>query len=423
MSSAHDPLRRFVLFSCLAVAALRVGLPVLGQVLRGPARDFASYYYAGRVVREGGNPYRGSELNERSREETGRAVNPYIYPPPFLLVCTGLAGLSIDTARRVWFVLELAGLAACLYVLGRMLKRLEMDGVLLLGVVAVTFPPLYENLVMGQVNALVLLLILLGLERLGEGSERAAGALLGAAAIIKMSPALLVVWLLVRRRFSAVVGALASAVGLMLLALPVVGPASFRHFFGQLLPGFSSGFPGVALRVDWVGNHSLPSLVQLFAPGERPRQLSDSARMLSIGIEAVLLLMVLAWCLRRPWSARGSLGEASAILVLMVSFPVYVYDHHLVYLLLPIGLVAAAISRRELSGRWPALVAGAYALLAVPPSGFGVLAQWQRGLGGAGASVLALAAQAKVLAMGVLLAAVLAVPPDRTPGRSQGETR
>ena len=52
-------------------------------------RDFASYYYAVKVASEGGDPYDKALLRQAARADgTRKAVHPYLYAPPFLLIMT-----------------------------------------------------------------------------------------------------------------------------------------------------------------------------------------------------------------------------------------------------------------------------------------------------------------------------------------------
>ena len=46
-------------------------------------RDFASYYYAAKVMQDGGNPYSRCLAQSAKQDRARSAVHPYLYPPPF----------------------------------------------------------------------------------------------------------------------------------------------------------------------------------------------------------------------------------------------------------------------------------------------------------------------------------------------------
>lgn len=408
-------LRRVLLASCAAAIALHLGHAAL-QVAkaRGPG-DFASYYYGARVALEGGDPYDLPALNDLSRLEAGTDVNPYLYPPPLLVPCAPLALLPQRTARLVWLSLEIAAMAGALALLKRLLAPAAgalADWLpLLLLLLAASFAPLYDNFLMGQVNFMVLVLLLLGLERLARSRDIAAGALLGAAAMIKMSPALLCGWLALKGRYRAVASAIVAFVLFSVASLPLAGPSSQLHFYRDVLPRFSHGFPDVRLRIDWFGNHSLPSAIQALWPGPYPMRLSGPARAISFGVEAVLLVLAAWTCRRRSSDPPTLLLEASIVIVLMVAFPVFTFDHHLAYLLLPMALMAVIAAQGALGKAWIPWLGLAYALLAMPLS---FLATLDRLEGSAAFQTLvSVLRKEKLIGIGILLAALIVIRKNR----------
>jgi hypothetical protein len=71
------------------------------------------------------------------------------------------------------------------------------------------------------------------------------------------------------------------------------------------------------------------------------------------------------WWLRRPAKDAVSLAcSAGALVVLMLLVPPYTYEHHMVYLLLPLAALVAALQARRLHWRWGIGLAPAYAFLA-----------------------------------------------------------
>lgn len=200
--------------------------------------DFAAYWGAARHLAEGRSPYLESA---------------YLYPPATAVLCVPLAQLSYAGARRVWFALSLLAVAAAVVLLAHTVRGLERPGLTVVAVVAVV-GTLSENLVLGQLQPLLLLLLVGAHWAARRRLQLLEGALLGLAAGLKLWPALLALVPLVARRWRAfgVTAAVAGSlvVGGWALAAALPGPA--RPGGGDFLFGtpsvFSAGAVGVAMR-------------------------------------------------------------------------------------------------------------------------------------------------------------------------------
>jgi len=319
-------------------------------------RDYATYHYAVQEALDGGDPYETPALVGRARlEGTRRGLNPFFYPPPFLLGMVWAAPLSLEQGYRAWFWMNQGALLAVALVMWRWFRVSPLA----LAFIAATFTPIPDNAKMGQANLMVLLLAMLGL-------WRTRGSLLGAAAMAKMSPAAYLGWWVVRRSWRPVLLAVATAVGLSLLSLLIVPLSAQVRFYTEILPGFASGdYHGLRVPIDLPANHSIPDLFNQLWPGPDRHTLSAAAQRASSLVSLALLAGVCALGLRR----RDPLGEAliaGAFTVVLLITPVYAYEHHLVFLLLPLGAVAAAVQRGRLSRWWWPPLALAYAGVAWP---------------------------------------------------------
>lgn len=295
-------------------------------------RDFASYYYAVQVAADGGDPYATGRLDAAARaDRTRKSVNPYFYPPPFLLGVTWALPLDLATAYRAMFVLNELLLLGCLWVLRRSFG-VSLGAIVLL---LATFTPIPDNLKMGQANLMALFPALLGLA-LVERRPALAGLLVGTAAMLKMSPALFLLPWALQRRWTAVGAAVAAAVGWTVVSLPLVGLDAQLRFYTEVLPGFGRGdYHGLAVPISLPANHSIPDLFDRAWPGPTPTSLSDAAQR---GSRLVTLGLLALWAWR---FGRGRPGEPAALglgalTVLMVIAPAYTYEHHLVFLLMPV---------------------------------------------------------------------------------------
>lgn len=318
--------------------------------------DFASYYYALQVAWDGGDPYDKASLSASARDdETRKGVHPFFYPPPYLLGMVWARGMELNTAYRLWFWLDVAMAGACALVLwwtwsgvGRAAAPVLLGSVALLTAIP-------NNHIMGQANFPVLLLVLLALAFEARGRDGVAGALMGAACMAKMSPALFVAWWLLRGRYRPAFVACGAAVVYTLLSLPLVGAAVQWRFYTEVLPSFGSGsYNGLGVGIDLFGNHSLPNLYDDWFPAGGPGHLvlSGTARTLSTitlfgGVAAT------GWAFRAaPVDAAARHAQIAAIAALMLLVPVITYEHHLIWLA-PAAMVAVtAVDEGRLSKAW-----------------------------------------------------------------------
>lgn len=317
-----------------AIVALGVGghlvfqvRPQVDKVRAQPgARDYSSYHYAVQAAAAGEDPYTPSALSHRSQAEgTRRMVQPYYYPPPFLLTVVWAIPLRLDVGYVVMAVLNELVLAATMVILYLRFDVAAWAIALLLA----TFSPVADNLWMGQANLLTMLPALVGI-------AWGRGAGIGTAAMFKMSPALLLLGYVRQRAWRSIGIACVTAVVLSILTLPLVGFAAQARFYTEVLPGFLRGeYHGLKIAISLPGNHSLADWFNRAWPGDAPTRLSTTAQ-LATRLGSAALLAAWGWLFRRDDRLAWS-----TLVVLMVMLPVYTFEHHLAMLLLPIGVLAS----------------------------------------------------------------------------------
>ncbi len=300
--------------------------------------DFSTYYAAAAALRNNlhANIYDPTTLKQAgARSHT--LVNPplpYAYPPLFALLLSPFTILSFRVLSRLWLLANATLWIALTfffagelrYLLGDTLRRQPqaaiapnvsgatatmqttpsaqsngLAGLLddptplvslaLAALVCLGFTPAYQALLTGQVNFLVLAL-LAPIPLLGRrGHERWVGALIALAALIKFTPAILIVYLALRRRWEAVAAALITLAAVSLLCIVIVGPGVFFAAIPQ------------ALQVG-TGDQSLNHNEALLAPIKVALGLSGSSIAFTLGQYAILGLLglgvgILIW--RAPW--------------------------------------------------------------------------------------------------------------------------
>jgi hypothetical protein len=197
--------------------------------------DFSAYWQAARHLLDGLAIYAPDQL---AGPYAPQRQFLYLYPPPLAAVVIPLAALFGDprVANWAWAAIGAAILVATVMLVGR---RHGLP-VRWLVVGAIIFPPVIGELVLG--NAHLLLLGLLAAAWLGGASgsrswrgEAVAGVAVGAAALVKVFPGILVLWFLLTRRWRAAAWSIAGIVAITLATLPFTGLQPWRDYPTVLL--------------------------------------------------------------------------------------------------------------------------------------------------------------------------------------------
>ncbi|MFI6758864.1 glycosyltransferase family 87 protein [Micromonospora sp. NPDC050417] len=197
-----------------------------------------------------------------------------------------------------------------------------------------------ETITFGQINMLLVVLILADLLFAVPRNSRWAGVGIGLATALKLFPGIFIIYLLAARRWREAVVASATAAVATLLAAAVAPGDSWRFWTHEL---WSTDRVG---RTDYTGNQSLYGLLSRFTVPEKPDQLLWLSLVAVIGGYGL-------W--RASRAARGGDGLAGLALTGLVGSLVspISWTHH-VYWFIPAVLVLADASVASPSGWEPA---------------------------------------------------------------------
>lgn len=297
--------------------------------------------------------------------ETGHIYERYNYPnPPIMaLILRPLAELPPLTGALIWFYLK-AGMALwSLWAVFRMIERGGTQFPLWAKALAtmLSLRPLIGDLQHGNVNILILFLVIAALYAYCCNRDLLCGLLLALAISCKVTPLLFLPYFAWKRQWRVL---LASAAGLGLFLVVIPGLfLGFRENLDQLLdwarvmvlPFVKDGLvtaehhnqslPGVVYRLL---THS-PSFVAYPNGTLEPvefHNLADigvaGAKWIVRGCQALFALVVVRTC-RTPRVERGGwrlCAEFALVLVGMLIFSERTWKHHCVTLMLPFGVLA-----------------------------------------------------------------------------------
>jgi hypothetical protein len=199
----------------LILCAARIGLVLSSAAGVLPlGGDANAYLAAARAILHGEAPI--GQNGARFLPEAPVGIPPYFYPPLLALALVPLASLPYPAALYLWLALVLASTVLLAFVLRPLVGwPLALAGVLF-------FLPTWESLWLGQVNALIAVLVGLMLRLSEREQDWPVGVALALGALLKVTPLLAGLVLLAQRRWRSIGAALLTTLGVVILSLPLV---------------------------------------------------------------------------------------------------------------------------------------------------------------------------------------------------------
>lgn len=293
---------------------------------------FSAYAESERLASAGGhNIYqRGLYMpNGVPRQIGPLRVDPFHYPPPFLLLPEAMRAIAPDfwNLRRLWFALQAVVLAGAVVGLAAWIGGAPGAFALLAGLVILALPHVSATLQQGNFQLTAIPLAAGAIALLMAGRHALGGTVLAYAALAKIFPGILVVPLIAGRQWRRLAWVAGAGVLLLALALAVVGVRPFQDFLSTALPEISSGaaFPQTEMtafaRLNWSAYGETVHLRLLGAEWlTKPRGLMIAQL---YGIAVVALAAWIGWTRRFDLSMRQdrlTLLQVSLALVTLASF-------------------------------------------------------------------------------------------------------
>ncbi len=335
--------------------------------------DLRVNYIGALALRDGLNPYD----NAVALQVAGREAIPYVgtrlwamvtNPPTAMLYFAPYSTMPLAAARLVFLAMNHLALLATAALTWRMVRPALPPWVwlgLVLGVVTLLDPFLLAFR-LGQVDLVIGLALAAAAYRLRGGDDAWAGACIGIAAMLKIAPGLLALYLLWRGRWKALGGLAAVVVVAGGLSLAFAGVDAWQYYLAVRLPDLLAGS---AL----FNNLSLPGLIlRVFMGPELAKGFLDlqpdiaMARLLTVmAVLAALVVTAKALGSRarqgRAFVLEFSLAVVTALVISGVTWP-----HYLAWLLPLLGL-SLAFRWPTGASRWTPVLCGAGLALASLP--------------------------------------------------------
>jgi len=274
----------------------------------------------------------------------------FTYSPFAAIVFVPVAALPLAAARAGWDLVSVAALAySCtriLQIAGYRPTRIMVAGFV---AAAMALDPVWQTLFLGQINLILLALVLTDVWLVSRGSSRpAVGMGVGVAAAIKLTPAIFIVFFLLARRTRAALVAAGTFV-LCELAGFLVAPHASKLYWEHLSHDTSR------VGAPYISNQSPYAAAIRIVGGQA--HIGWWWVMASLAFAAIGLAVAAKLARREDWLAATAVTGATELLVSPIS-----WAHHWVWILPALVLLIR-------DGHRIAAVAG-YLLFAVAPFWF-----------------------------------------------------
>ncbi|MFR9775957.1 glycosyltransferase 87 family protein [Micromonospora sp. MS34] len=195
----------------------------------------------------------------------------FTYPPFAALLLRPFALLPLGATVVIFTALTLLGvLVTTRWLVTPVIERHDLPRLFTLTVAVLlvfAVESTRETITFGQINMLLVVLILADLLFAVPGGRRWAGVGVGLATALKLFPGIFILYLLATRRWRAAIVASATATAATLLSAAVAPRDSWRFWTHELWATDRVG------RTDYTGNQSLFGLLSRITAPEKPSQL------------------------------------------------------------------------------------------------------------------------------------------------------
>lgn len=328
------------LLSILGIAAGLVANKIL--IERFDWRIDAAVYREGAIALVNGDSLYAQPF------DMGDISLPFIYPPigAVLFAPWGyFSFISVELAGNLVVIVSSLLLLLCLYLVTNAVLR-GRDKLLAFTIASISWPitlfaePVFLNADLGQINILIMTLVIIDLLPVKRRLPR--GVLIGLAAAIKITPLAMLLYFLVKKDFRGIINAVIS-----LLAFTAIGAVlaweNTKEFFSTTLLSLSAeGDSGV--DTTFQSNSSIQAMLYRWWNSKADAEASSLPTILWIVLSLIAVVAV-AYLMHQLFS-RGLHVEAvmvNAMLMLLIS-PIS-WSHHWVWL--PLWAVVFFVRYRQ----------------------------------------------------------------------------
>lgn len=306
--------------------------------------DFTQDYVSAKEWRAGRDPYaRMPDMMLRyfgpndptARQYEPEQLNPH--SPAMIVLLAPLSALGMRGARAGLMVVELLAVFLAVLLFCRALGMSDAVSTAL-AIGALALPVVRYDVRWGNINALVLLGLVLAWRALRSGKDARAGLILGAVVAVKLFPIFLIIPLIRMRRAKAVTWTIGGTAAVSLIGFGALGLDAGTSWLTEAQPG--------NFQIWGAAPHS----ISLFA---FPFRLLASSRWLTPGVHVsslvgLLGLLIFAGCAIAAWKSSAMVSGNpfwSATPWMILASPIS-WSHYLV-IVIPLGILMLRNAQTE----------------------------------------------------------------------------
>ncbi|HVT00963.1 MAG TPA: glycosyltransferase family 87 protein [Patescibacteria group bacterium] len=290
--------------------------------------DFSSYYYGPKFAFSGLNPYLGGKV----------FFTPFSYPPIVLLFFTPISLLPFFVAQKIWIAISIMLLISVIYLIFSMYRQdlFSNKALILYSLVFISFP-LKFSLGMGQINIIVLFLVVLSIYYLHHQKYVFSGGIMGLAISLKLFPILIIPYFIIRKKTKVLAGMFFAMIALFSIAA-IIFPHLNYYFFSNTLPSLLSG---------WKGDYYNQAVAGFLTREVKNIPLRNGIRYMI----DLLLIAVSFFAIAKQKSVKMEMInlEIGLIIILSILINSFSWQHHYIWSILPFLFAFFYITSKELS--------------------------------------------------------------------------
>ncbi len=332
--------------------------------------DFSNYYLVARLYREGYPVERVYDwIWFQRQKDHARIDQPLVgfipSTPTSALLVVPLCSLSPLQAKRCWLLVSLVFLPMTAVLL-KLSTRLAWRRIGVLMFLAVG--PLRSNFLLGQVHLVILFLLALAAWLYFRDWHLWSGIALASAAVIKIYPALFLVYFVVRKQWRAACGLALGTVGALVLSVYLFGADACRTYLREVLPWGLRGEIIDPYTIEWDSLNALLHRLFIEEPELNPApvaHLPTLYALLQAGMHGFIFIAFL-WAItsQKTDPGRRKLEWASYLFLLLLVSPLPLSFHFVALILSAVLVIDYLVARKQAAAA--GVVTALYAVICVP---------------------------------------------------------
>jgi alpha-1,2-mannosyltransferase len=300
--------------------------------------DFKVYYFASQLTKNGENPYKTSLIQEvLTANDQPLWATRFLYPMTFALLFVPFTFFSLESATYIWLLFNALLIVFSFYLLDKIIKN-KNHLIWLITSVAIFafFNPLYYTLKLGQINIVILVLLMLALLFWLKKDEKKiyaylAGVILGIVTLIKIFPIIIILYLLLKKQYKIVLIAFITILILTACSGLIVGFDKEMQYYFKKLPAVFNWVPVAPISIPGFirSAFSVDSTAeQLFSLPRKKIELCSTILTASLALATFLYV----WLLKN-YSKQSKILEFSLLIVLTLLISGSVHRHYILWCL------------------------------------------------------------------------------------------